>query len=71
MARKKKIEFTLSKILIEFVCSQCGKQTAEVSVHDFSAHDDECELCGSHGDITVDVRCPECKTYGEIELQSW
>lgn len=71
MGKKKKIEFTLSKVKIEFVCSQCGKQEAEVSVHDFSASDQECELCGSHGHISVDIKCPKCKSYSEIELQSW
>lgn len=71
MARKKKVEFILSKIKLEFVCSTCGKVECEVSVNDFSAIDQECEICGSHGDITVSVNCPVCKNHSTIELQGW
>jgi hypothetical protein len=36
----------------------------------WNAHADECEICGTHGDVSVDVSCP-CGKSHEIELSSW
>lgn len=36
----------------------------------FICHDDPCELCGSHGEITVDVYCKCGKTH-TIKLEGW
>lgn len=30
----------------------------------------ECELCGSHGNVSVDFKC-ECGKSHEVELRSW
>ena len=61
---------TLETIKVEFTCSEAGKQTVDVSVHDIMASHQECDLCGSHGGITVDVKCA-CGDYHEIDIRSW
>jgi transposase len=53
---------------------KCGIDVVEVPIDDigFSARSDECELCGSHGDVTVEVRrCPNCGKSHDIEVESW
>jgi Zn finger protein HypA/HybF involved in hydrogenase expression len=72
MARGRKIEFKLGRIWIEFNCNKCEKwHKVEVDVNDFSHWEAECELCGSHGGLSVDVKCPGCGYTREIELRSW
>ena len=36
----------------------------------WSACDQECDLCGSHGDIKADFRCA-CGRRHKLELHSW
>ena len=31
----------------------------------------ECDICGSHGDTTVDYDCPVCGQTHEFEIKSW
>lgn len=71
MGRKKKVEFTLNQIKVDFDCSVCGKQEVVVSAYDFHYGEQECELCGSHGSLSVDIKCPHCGSSGEIEIDSF
>jgi len=72
MVRGKKIEFTLKKIFIEFHCSKCDKdQKVEVDEYAFSFGESPCELCGSHGNLSVDVKCPDCKNLRGLDIKSW
>ncbi len=65
---KKTVE--LNSMNVTFTCSEAGKQTVYVSEHDFMSLNQECELCGSHGNITVDVKCA-CGETHSIEIKSW
>ena len=70
--RPKKIEHTFVGMYIKVKCHSTDEEVMiEVSVHDFHASDSECELCGSHGEISVDYKCPVCGQHHEYELQSW
>lgn len=61
-----------------FYCPHCKR---EVSVEyadgnhgdvEFTGHEYECDLCGSHGEVKVEFTCPVCKkTFEDIELESW
>ena len=72
MAKRKKIEFELKEIKVSFSCSKCEKvQEVVVDEYAFSHYEAECKLCGSHGALSVDVTCPDCKTSREIEISSF
>lgn len=64
---KKKLESKL--VGIKIFCPKMEKEI-EVSEYSFSAHESECELCGSHGEISVYVKC-ECGSNHDIEIDSW
>ena len=37
-----------------------------------NAADDDCEMCGSHGYVRIDIdKCPSCGKRHDIELSSW
>lgn len=72
MAKRKKVEFELKEIKISFHCSKCEKvQEVVVDRYAFSHAEYPCELCGSHGHVSVDVTCPECKKSKEVEIDSF
>lgn len=72
MAKRKKIEFALKEIKISFSCSKCEKDfEVEVDEYAFSFFEADCDLCGSHGGLSVDVTCPECKNSREIDISSF
>lgn len=50
-------------------CDYSGR--FDIPHHDFSAADDECDLCGSHGHISVTLKCPKCGEFFEVEIQTW
>jgi len=59
-------------ITVNCICPECNRASDHnVDKHDFYARDDSCELCGSHGEIYIDIRCPLCKHFFEIEINSW
>jgi hypothetical protein len=54
MARKTPIEVALNKILIKYTCA--GKEVkAEIESHNISSSESDCELCGSHGSLSIDI----------------
>lgn len=67
MKSKKRAEFI--SIKVKCVCGKVGDLTGNET--DFTGCDDECEMCGSHGRVTVGFVCPKCKKYHDIELSSW
>lgn len=75
MARKSPIHATLNKILVEYVCLKKATPetvTVEITVDNISSSESECELCGSHGHMTIDIpTCPVCKKYHTIEVKEW
>ncbi len=65
----KKKEATLKSARIH--CPKLGKVvTLPAGSLSWSAADDECDMCGSHGHVTMTVTC-ECGKYHDIELSSW
>ena len=62
--------YELGNILVSWYCRESGVQTIAVSEHDFYQDSSSCELCGSHGYLSVDVKCRCGKTH-EIEIKSW
>ena len=30
-----------------------------------------CELCGEHGDVTLEVDCPQCRKQVRIKIKEW
>jgi len=72
MARGKKIEFTLESITVKFHCSKCDKShRVKVDEFAFNHWSSPCELCGSHGELSVDVKCPGCGTSRSIEISGY
>lgn len=71
MARKTPITVTLKKIFIEYTCD--GKEVStEITVDSINSSESECELCGSHGHMSIDiVTCPGCGKYHTIEVKEW
>lgn len=65
----------LSTAVFKYYCSYLDKNI-EVEIdnkdlHNYlSSSDSECDLCGSHGDITLEVKC-ECGYYHYFEISSW
>ena len=57
-------------INVEFTCRETGLQRTVVNAHDFTFGEQECELCGSHGSLEVDIKCKCGKTH-TVELKSW
>jgi hypothetical protein len=47
-------------------------QNVTINVKNIMAHgrSDDCEMCGSHGDVSIDVKC-KCGKRHDIELHSW
>lgn len=67
---KAKVKVELKKL--SFNCVNCNKDVEiEAKEASFGASSGECELCGSHGSVTVYVSCPECKKSYDIEVYEW
>ena len=66
---KKKVNVVSFKEMI-FLCD--GSEVI-VKADDISilSHEEECDLCGSHGEVEVDFTCPLCGNYHEVKLLSW
>ena len=61
---------TLKSITI--TCGKTGKEVVvPASVLQWSVRRQECEMCGSHGDATVEFECPDCGKTHEIEVYSF
>jgi rubrerythrin len=52
---------------------RCSGKTKLVSEKDliWGGSSDECDMCGSHGSVTVDFRCPICGKNHTIEVDGW
>lgn len=68
---KKKVVKKAELVTIKIFCPKLEKEI-EVNFVDcsFSGHESECEMCGSHGDVKVYVKC-ECGSNHDIEITSW
>lgn len=72
MAKIKKVPHIVEGIYIKVTCPKTSKEVlVKISEYDFNHSDQECELCGSHGEISVDYKCMECGESHEYEIRSW
>jgi len=70
--RGKAIKHELKNIHVEYLCSKCEKTfKARISEHDISSWSQDCELCGSHGSMEIDVDCEGCGKHVSFEIRSW
>jgi transposase len=69
---KVKIEHELLGIFLKVKCSKNGEAfEIEVSENDLYASSQECEICGSHGEVTVTYTCPVCGEIHDFQIKSW
>lgn len=61
----------LTKINVSWHCGYLDKDfSSEVEDMDFYSSESECDLCGSHGSTTVEVKC-ECGNSHTLTIRSW
>lgn len=63
---------TAEFLSVEIFCSNLNKEV-KIKKENFniSSSESECELCGSHGDVTLEIFTCECGKSHEIEIKSW
>jgi hypothetical protein len=73
MSKRPKITHDLKKISISYMCSKTNKvYTVKVTEHEIKTSSGECDLCGEHGHVSIEIKkCPGCGKYEWIELKSW
>jgi len=58
-----------------FIKVKCPVKNTEVTVElkgdEVSGTAQECDICGSHGSVSIYFQCPACKEYHDIEIKSW
>jgi len=60
------------KFVVRFTCPKTGGWVEqEIDRFDFSSFDDDCECCGSHGEMKVDFKCESCDGSHEYFIQEW
>lgn len=68
----KKVETELLKLSARVKCGYCGqKVTAVFDAHDIEAGESPCELCGSHGSVSLDLVCPKRNKQLTVTLREW
>ena len=71
-AKKRDDACKINKIEITYFCGYLEKEfTKEIDVYDISATNDPCEMCGSHGSVSIEINECDCGHYHEIDIQSW
>lgn len=69
MAREKAASARL--VALEVFCEKTGRnERIEIDAAYFTASDQECETCGSHGSIEVEFKCA-CGKGHTIEIRGW
>jgi hypothetical protein len=72
IAIKRMVEIT--SITINFTCNDTVQShTINSNELDYCLHsgESECEMCGSHGNVSIDVKCENCNKIHEITLKDW
>jgi len=60
------------QIKVCFVCPTTQNEVTQVVTNwDFTSYDNECECCGSHGEIRVDFKCESCEESHEYYIREW
>lgn len=71
---KKKTEVKKEEVKMMGVvifCPTLNKNITLTENYSISAHEGECEMCGSHGEISMFVTKCECGKSHDIEISSW
>lgn len=70
--RPKKLAHDFLGLFLKVKCPAVGTEvTIKLSEHDFYASEQDCEICGSHGEIKVNYKCTACGQDHEHEIQGW
>ena len=70
MPTRKKGEAKFLNLTAE--CGYCEKEVIlKAEELGFSGYSSDCELCGSHGDVTISFNCPNCDKYQSVEVCCW
>lgn len=73
MTTKKTKKKEIEVISIKYFCPNLEKEIEVIKDGcSFSGSEQECDICGSHGSVTlyVDNKC-ECGEFHSVELSSW
>jgi hypothetical protein len=63
---------TKPKLQLVEITYECRGESFKVIPSGYSAQEQDCEMCGSHGKITVTVdRCCACGKSHHFELDTW
>ena len=65
------VPFSEVELSLSYVCPACGERVSvAVEEYDISCYSSPCDLCGSHGEVSVDAMC-ECGHSVRIEVREW
>ena len=68
----KRKEIKLEKITLTISCEYCNnKNDIIVNGDDFDGSESDCETCGSHGSVSVFIKCPSCGKMEDVIINSW
>ena len=68
---KKKTSAEFVSMAVKYKCDE-RLITVEIDAYDISSSASDCDLCGSHGDVTIGVKCPLCKVgHHEFTIREW
>lgn len=61
------------KMSVSYICPKTGKRhSVSIQEYDITSSEAECELCGSHGSVTVSIqKCKGCNKFHDIDIRSW
>jgi transcription elongation factor Elf1 len=69
---RKRKEIRNYQLSLNFKCPNTGKEVISVlSNDDFEFSSQDCDICGSHGYLTVNVKCYQCNKNHELYLRDW
>jgi hypothetical protein len=67
-----KIDKASRVVSMKIECGNCKwRFTEDTEKLSIMGYDHECELCGSHGSVEVNVTCPKCHKDLTVEIRSW
>ena len=69
---KKRVVLTKEDISLHLTCTGCD-ETIIVKADDviWYAHAQECDICGSHGEMQADITCNNCGHDIHWEIDTW
>lgn len=75
MAKKSKLQMAKEVACVISIKVRCGycleEHDYEFNKFSVSSSENECETCGSHGYVELEVKCASCKKDIELDIKSW